>query len=160
VTGGAGPSPVHSAWRNAIARDAGEICATAAALHILAEACIAAARALREESARLRAEAGDHRHRTGSSRRLGRSLQSFTLRGTIEDHPVEAEWTGGRLVVHPLLLDRAQLLVAMGEQFLAGPRRSFSAALDGAPVVALLTLIRACDQVEAVEVGLPGPGPG
>jgi len=68
---------------------------------------------------------------------------------------VSAEWRDGCLVADPLLLERAQLLVGLGDQFASPHAGPFTASLNGPPVVALLTLIRACDRVW--EIDLMGP---
>jgi hypothetical protein len=79
----------------------------------------------------------------------------FSLDGIIEACPVHAEWRNHRLVADPLLLERAELVVGIGDQFLAGEPEAFAASLSGAPIVVLLTLMRACDRVRAIDVLVP-----
>jgi hypothetical protein len=123
-----------------------------------AEACTAAAAALCGDAADLRARARAirSRHETGPARRSP-PLRSFFLEGVVEHRAVHAEWRDGGLVADPLLLERAELLVSLGEQFGAPNTGPYTASLCGLPIVALLTLMRACDRVQTVDV-VAGPG--
>jgi hypothetical protein len=124
-------------------------------------ACAATAAELRSESARLRIKAEAVRRPQAGARETARHrVTSFSLDGIIEACPVHAEWGGNRLVADPLLLERAELLVSIGEQFRAGEPEAFAASLSGPPIVALLTLIRACDRVQGIDVAVRPRGTG
>jgi hypothetical protein len=98
---------------------------------------------IREVARRLRSEAAGH----GWPR-------TFLVVGTVEDMSVRAFWSRRRLVVSNPLRRRAEVLVAMGERFeVEGPDTApVTAGLED-PVPALLTLMRACDRVTAVQLG-------
>jgi hypothetical protein len=57
-----------------------------------------------------------------------------------------------------LLLERAELVVGIGDKFLAGKPEAFAASLTGPPIVVLLTLMRACDRVWGINVVAPAAG--
>ncbi len=136
-----------------------ETVATSRALVGIATACRVTAAELRSDAVRLRIEAGAIRRRQADAPpKPGRRVTAFSLDGTIEDCPVHAEWRGDRLIADPLLLERAELLVGLGERFLAGEPGAFVACLTGSPIVALLTLMRACDRVQAIDLAAPTPG--
>ena len=98
---------------------------------------------VREVARRLRREAAEH----GWPR-------TFLVVGSVEDAMVRAFWSRRRLVVTPLLRRRAEVLVAMGEQFeVEGPAAPPLVAGLSDPVPALLTLMRACDRLTAVQLG-------
>lgn len=82
-------------------------------------------------------------------------LGAFTLCGEVDGVLVRADWSvEGGLDCTPALLERAQVVVAMGETFAGhrgGPRRV--ATLDGPRTAMLLTLMRACTTVLSVEAG-------
>ncbi len=143
-------------------RSVEETCAMAAVLVAQARASAAKAAALRRDAAGLRAEARDARScRPRRSSAPLQPLECFSLQGVIEQRVVHAEWRDDRLVADPLLLERAHLLVGLGEEFLSPNAGPFVASLTGLPIVALLTLMRACDRVQIVDVvaprGVTGP---
>jgi hypothetical protein len=82
-------------------------------------------------------------------------LGSFALCGEVDGVLVLATWTPDRgLECAPALLERARVVVAMGETFAPhrdGPRRP--ASLEGPRTTVLLTLMRACSNILSVEVG-------
>lgn len=89
----------------------------------------------------------------------GRACSSlgFDLTGVVDDRVVTARWEGGRLVSDPLLVERARLVVDLGEVFGGDdglPR--IRASLDGSPRAVFLTLVRACSRVIRARYGL-GP---
>jgi hypothetical protein len=91
------------------------------------------------------------------------ALGSFMVCGRVEDHPVWAMWSAGHLSVSPALRARAEVFVALGEQFRYEDSTTvITAALDE-PLAAALTTIRACDQARSVwlaappSVGAPSP---
>lgn len=110
-------------------------------------------RALRDSVAE-RAASEDARSRAlrlrASSRRHRRV---FSIEGRIEEQPVLGVLRDDGLVVTASLLQRAQLLVSMGDEFEDDDGSSRPASLDGPPLSVLLTLIRACDQALAIELG-------
>jgi hypothetical protein len=119
----------------------------------MAEACVATAGTLCIDAARLRSRAQGIRNRhTQRWQPVRTGMASFSLDGIVDGCSVHAEWREHRLVADPLLLERAELLVELQEEFLPGEPGAFTASLTGPPVVALVTLVRACDRVQAVEV--------
>ena len=108
------------------------------------------ARELVDESRRLRADSAAN----GSPR-------FFVVHGEVEQTRVHASWFRGKLLGTPLLLDRGEILVKLGERF---ENESGGIAVDadlGTPLAAMLTLVRACDRVVSVRFGpyFPGMGP-
>jgi hypothetical protein len=152
-----GPACSPPAWGEA-RRSMAETLAASQVLIGMAAACAATAAELRSDAARLRIRAESIRQRQAEAVARHR-VRSFSLDGTIEDRPVHAEWRDRRLIADPLLLERAELLVEIGEEFLAGEPGAFAASLTGPPIVALLTLMRACDRVRSIDVLTP-PGGG
>jgi hypothetical protein len=137
--------------------------AVSEALIRVARTCTTTAASLCSDATRLRIRSEAIRRRQRARRATTRQrVMSFALDGIIESHPVHAEWRDNRLVADPLLLERAELLVDLQEQFLPGEADAFTASLTGPAVVALLTLMRACDRVRGIDVLAPraGPGPG
>ena len=122
----------------------------AAALTAEAARLPAASRWLQQEARRLRREPPD-----GEG---GLAAVGFRLEGTIDGDQVVAEWTSGGMTASAPLLHRADLVVRLGEFFVGSDGSQLPAALDGGPSRALLTLMRACDNVQAVSMTL-GPPP-
>jgi hypothetical protein len=120
-----------------------------------AQACAATAAALRYDAARLRIRAAATRRRPAGRSGPSYGIASFTLEGVVEHREVRAEWRDGRLLADPLLLERAHLVVGLGEQFAVPDTDPLTASLTGLPIVALLTLMRACDRVRQVDVSAP-----
>jgi hypothetical protein len=78
-------------------------------------------------------------------------LRYVVVRGLVEGQPVSAIVRArGQLMADPALLDRARLLVSLGETFDHG---RIAATLTDSHLAVALTLIRACDRVLAIEVG-------
>lgn len=77
------------------------------------------------------------------------------IEGVVEEHRVRAVVRrDGTIVGDARLLARADLVVALGDEFADGRR----ARLDREdPVATSLTLVRACDQVGAVQMLFPVP---
>jgi hypothetical protein len=73
----------------------------------------------------------------------------FRVTGWVDGEPVQVVWSRGRYHCGKALLDRAALVVAMGDEFTDGAERRITATLDD-PLAALLTFIRACDKIEHV----------
>jgi hypothetical protein len=81
--------------------------------------------------------------------------------GTIDGLGVAATWTDGGVTGSPELIERAEMLVAMGERLTAGDRSDsaeiedavpkYTASLAGPPMVVALTLMRACTRVTSVD---------
>jgi hypothetical protein len=142
-------------------RSAAQTCANSLALIVQAQASVAAATALCGDAAGLRTQARAIRsRRTEPSPMCSHRVRSFSLEGVIEDRTVHAEWRDGRLMADPLLLERAQLVVGLEDQFLSPDASPLTASLNGLPIVALLTLMRACDRVRQIDVVGPAGKPG
>lgn len=72
----------------------------------------------------------------------------FSARGVVEGLDARAEVVGTQLVMHPLVRQRAEELVARNEEFLdANGRRRYSASLRGHDLGTMLTVIRSFDVV-------------
>jgi anti-anti-sigma regulatory factor len=78
------------------------------------------------------------------------AFTEFVVYGWVDAQPSSAYWAEGQLSADAALWDRAQIVVALGEQS-AGPR-SVRAALDGGPRAALFTVVRAFSEVSHVAV--------
>jgi hypothetical protein len=76
----------------------------------------------------------------------------------LEGLPVLAVLRPGEMVASPSLVDRAELLIAMGETFDDSSLPPLEAALTGPPQALMLTLLRACDRPLKVALG-PAPLP-
>jgi anti-anti-sigma regulatory factor len=88
----------------------------------------------------------------------GEAFSEFVVYGWVDAQPCSAYWAEGQLSADAALWDRAQIVVALGEQS-AGPR-SVRAALDGEPRAALFTVVRAFSEVSHVAVwGAEPPRP-
>lgn len=111
------------------------------------EAAVAAARRLRRASQLLVGES----HRLRWPTQLSHP-RMFLVRGAIDGKAVRAVWCRDTLVCNSTLRHRAELLVAMGEEFELEPGGPVLAASLDVPTAAMLTLIRACDDVHAVQL--------
>jgi hypothetical protein len=133
--------------------------AVSQALIGMAQSCAATAAQLCSDAVRLRTQAGAIRRPQAAAPEAGRRrVMSFSLDGVVEGRPVHAEWRDNRLVADPLLLERGELLVDIDEEFLVGELGPRTASLTGPPIVTLLTLMRACDRVRAIDVVAPPGG--
>jgi hypothetical protein len=79
--------------------------------------------------------------------------RSFWLEGFIHGEPVFAAVRDGKVIAHDLLLQRARLVVALGDSFVRPDGPPIPATLDGPAVGVLLTLIRACDRANVITMG-------
>jgi hypothetical protein len=88
--------------------------------------------------------------------RLSGGLDAWFVSGTIDGEPVAARWDPVARRIsgcHPELLRRAEIVVALGEEFgVPGSRESVSASLTDGPVPALLTVIRAIDNILTIDL--------
>jgi len=77
------------------------------------------------------------------------TIIGFALESLVDGEAFSARWVaGGALECDRPLRDRAQIVVAMGETFeTSSGGRKVCAKLDGTPVAALLTLMRASSRV-------------
>jgi hypothetical protein len=109
------------------------------------EAALRLARQLIETSHELRSEAG-----------AGATVwpRYFVVHGSLDGSRVRASWFRGSLQATSLLRSRAELLVAMGESFRVDNEHGpvVVAALDDS-LAAMLTIVRACDRIDAVSLG-------
>jgi hypothetical protein len=77
------------------------------------------------------------------------------IQGEVDREPVQAVVRlNGAVLADPPLLERAQLLVALGDTFDHG---RIAASVSDGPTAAALTLIRACNRVHAIEMQVPRP---
>ena len=76
----------------------------------------------------------------------------YVVTGTVDGVPVRARLERGELDLPPRLRRRAQLIVDLGDTFDAGDGTYLEASLEGEPLVALLTAMRACDRILSIEV--------
>lgn len=74
----------------------------------------------------------------------------FHVVGVLDGEAVSATWQNGHLVADPELLDAANLLVAMGEEFTAEAMAPIRASLED-PLPAVLTMIRSVRRVTRAE---------
>ena len=94
-----------------------------------------------------------------ASRRLRSDLAAmgsprfFVVRGKVDGVGVRASWFRGSLTASDSLLDRGELLVKLGEHFVDNASGLTVEADLGTPLAAMLTLVRACDQVVSVRFG-------
>ncbi len=96
---------------------------------------------------RLRQEAGAVR------KDLRRRRGHFFLTGAVGGHAVTATLCPQGLEVSPELLRQAELVVSLGERFPQQDGTELVASLEGPPLAVALTLIRACDKVDRVDLG-------
>jgi hypothetical protein len=76
-------------------------------------------------------------------------IVDFMVRGVIDGRSSTARWEGDALDADPELISRAQIVIAMGEQFSTEDGRIVDASLDGG-VATVLTLMRAFTIVTGV----------
>ena len=94
------------------------------------------------------------------SRVCSRSGLSFVVRGIIDGRPLTAHWCDGHLDTDPEVRRRAEVIVAMEDQFISDDGYPLQASLVGG-FASLLTLTRAFTRVTSVEIDLQhGPRDG
>ncbi|HEV8296819.1 MAG TPA: hypothetical protein VGQ20_05980 [Acidimicrobiales bacterium] len=106
--------------------------------------------------------AADIRHavrRARAARRHGLRLRpgDFRVEGVLDDGTeASASFVRGHLVADAELLDRARIIIAMGDRFADPdiPDAGFDASLDGPPIAVALTFIRAFARVTGLELAL------
>lgn len=76
----------------------------------------------------------------------------YVVTGTVDGAPVRATLERGELDLPAELRRRAQLVVDLGDTFDAGNGTLLEASLDGDPLIALLTAMRAFDRILSIEV--------
>jgi hypothetical protein len=74
----------------------------------------------------------------------------------VDGHRATAEWPERALVAHPEVVRRAEMIVAMGDQFSTDDGASLQASLGGGPAT-LLTIVRAFSRVSSFDLGITGP---
>jgi hypothetical protein len=140
---------------------------TSAAARERAANAIAVAVDVHSRSQRLRLEAIDTRARRGvrAAHRAVRyndgsenaCMRSFRIEGDVDGSPAHARWSEAGLECSPALLERAEIIVAMGDTFdPGGGRPVVDASLDGPLTEVMPTIIRAFSSVSSIEVAL-GP---
>ena len=80
----------------------------------------------------------------------------FLIKGFIGSLPVSATWNGGYLMADTELLEVADILIRVGEQFHVDATRSIDAGLED-PLAAVLTVARSFDRITYANVTMP-PG--
>jgi hypothetical protein len=119
-----------------------------------ADVLVSASASLRSRAAELRTAAAEARRVRSAETVAGSSDVSwFTVRGFVDDRPATVRWRPGALDGDRDVLRRAEVIVAMGDEFaLDRERPPASASLAGPPVVVLLTIVRAFSRVTAVDL--------
>jgi len=77
---------------------------------------------------------------------------NFVITGTVDSGRVQAVYGNGLLMIDSPLMDRARLMVALGDTFELGDSEVIAAAVSGEPLAMFLTFLRACDDPVSVEV--------
>jgi hypothetical protein len=75
----------------------------------------------------------------------------FVVRGFVDGRPATAHFERGVLEADPELVRRAEIIVALGEEFVVGKRPKVHASLDGG-VATALTVMRAFSVVTSVHL--------
>jgi hypothetical protein len=119
-----------------------------------ADVLVTASALLRSRAAELRmAAAKARRVRSAEAIAASTDVSWFTVRGFVEDRPATVRWRPGAIDGDRDVLRRAEVIVAMGDEFAldraGAPAR---ASLAGPPVVVLLTVVRAFSRVTAVDL--------
>jgi hypothetical protein len=139
--------------------------ATALTLTATAAALVAAATDLCSTASELRVGASGARRHTGYDleRSACRSAVApfdreapycFTVRGIVDGYPTIARWRPDHLDCDHELLQRVQVIVAMGEEFTPAdePGPSVPASTEGPPLAVLLTVMRAFTRITSIDV--------
>lgn len=104
------------------------------------------ARALRRGPARAESAVGS---------KNDRPVRAFRVEGVVDGVPAHARWSARGLECSPALLQRIEIIVAMGETFDPGGGRPLvEASLDGPLKAVLPTVIRAFSTVTSVELAV------
>jgi hypothetical protein len=86
------------------------------------------------------------------------SIRAFRVDGFVDDAPAYARWSERRLDCSPALLDRIEIVVALGETFdPGGGLPVVQASLDGHVKSVLPTVIRAFSRVTSIELAVDRP---
>jgi hypothetical protein len=113
----------------------------------------------------MRARRRAHQTSTGIAPEPGsghRAVRAFRIEGVVDGTAAHARWSAQGLECSPALLQRIEIVVAMGETFDPGDGRPVvQASLDGPLVAVLPTVIRAFSSVTSIElaVGQLAPQP-
>ena len=133
--------------------------AAAERLSSAARALLATAAELRSRATELRIAASETRFRQtcGGATPLARVDEGeawFTVRGIVDGRTTRAQWAPGHLDCDHQLMQRAEVVVAMGERFSTpwSPAASLPASIEGPPVAVLLTVMRAFSRVTSVDL--------
>ena len=95
------------------------------------------------------------------SERDHRAVRAFWIEGVVDGVPAHARWSEGGLECSPALLQRIEIVVAMGETFdPGGGRPVVQASLDGSLKAVLPTVIRAFSNVTSIELAVGPLAPG
>ena len=134
--------------------------ATAARLSSTANVLLDTAAELRSRATELRIAASETRFRLSpheSAARLGHLEESsawFAVSGLVEGRLTTARWSPGHVDCDHDLMQRMQVVVAMGERFCLpwSPETELPASLEEPPVIVLLTVMRAFSRVTAIDL--------
>jgi hypothetical protein len=142
-----------------------EATTASAAARERATQAVAVAVEAHSHSQRLRLEAIDTRARRGvraahwaiadSAGSGNACMPSFRIEGVVDGSPAHARCSEAGLECSPALLQRAEIIVAMGDTFdPGGGRPVVYASLDGPLTEVLPTIIRAFSSVSSIEVAV------
>jgi hypothetical protein len=82
-------------------------------------------------------------------------VRAFRVEGVVDGVPTHARWSARGLECSPTLLQRIEIIVAMGETFdPGGGRPPVEASLDGPLKAVLPTVIRALSSVTSIELSV------
>jgi len=133
--------------------------ATAARLSTAATVLLDTAAELRSRANELRAAAWETRRpsfddRTTRVARVDETNAWFTVRGIVDGQPTTARWTPGYLDCDYRLLQRVQVVIAMGEKFSlpSSPETTLPASVVEPPVIVLLTVMRALSRLTSIDL--------
>lgn len=89
-----------------------------------------------------------------------RAVRAFRIDGVVDGVAAHACWSARGLECSPALLERIEIVVAMGETFDPGGGRPLvPASLDGPPKAVLPTVIRAFSSVTSIELAVGQAAP-
>ena len=117
--------------------------------HLLVEACEETVRRSRDVRHRVRRRRSAH-GALAVPRRA--AVHSFRIEGMVDDAPCSAHWDGRCLTADEALLQRAEIVVDLGETFTSGERVVTASLEHPDDIASVLTLLRACSRVTAMDI--------